>query len=112
LKESGARDERERKSQDMARAQNDLESAIANLRAGEADLESRRQAHYQAGDAVHTAQGQLYEANAQVSRLEAEIRHVVDSRNRLQARREQLNNQISEWVAQQEHCVEQLAAAE
>ncbi|CCN17446.1 putative chromosome partition protein [Bordetella bronchiseptica MO211] len=112
LKETGARDERERKNQDMARAQNDLEAAIAGLRAGEAELESRRQAHYAASDAVHAAQGQLYEANAQVSRLEAEIRHVVDSRNRLQARREQLQAQIAEWNSQQEHCTEQIALAE
>ncbi|WP_262356664.1 chromosome segregation SMC family protein, partial [Bordetella pertussis] len=112
LKETGARDERERKNQDMARAQNDLEAAIAGLRAGEAELESRRQAHYAASDAVHAAQGQLYEANAQVSRLEAEIRHVVDSRNRLQARREQLQAQIAEWNTQQEHCTEQIALAE
>ncbi|CAJ48679.1 putative chromosome partition protein [Bordetella avium 197N] len=112
LKESGAREERERKNQEIAQAQNNLEAAIAQLRAGEAALESRRQAHYAASDAVHQAQGQLYEANAQVSRLEAEIRHVVDSRNRLQTRRDQLNAQIEEWVAQQEHCTEQIAAAE
>src|SRR3546814_7016232 len=85
LKETGARDERQRKNQDMAQAQTNLEAAIASLRSGEAELESRRQAHYAAGDAVHAAQGQLYEANAQVSRLEAEIRHVVDSRNRLRS---------------------------
>jgi len=112
LKETGAREERQRKSQEMAQAQNDLEAAIAGLRSGEAALESRRQAHYQASDAVHAAQGQLYEANAQVSRLEAEIRHVVDSRNRLQARREQLLAQIAEWDSQQQHCTEQLALAD
>ena len=98
--------------QEMLQAQNELEAAIAGLRAGEAELESRRQAHYAASDAVHSAQGQLYEANAQVSRLEAEIRHVVDSRNRLQARREQLQQQIAEWNTQREHCTEQIAQAE
>ncbi len=77
LKESGARLERHKKAQEIDQAQNELEAAIAELRAGEAALESRRQAHYAASDLVHTAQGQLYEANAQVSRLEAEIRHVV-----------------------------------
>ncbi|EWM42147.1 chromosome segregation protein SMC [Bordetella holmesii 41130] len=112
LKESGAREERDRKGQEMAQAQNHLEAAIAQLRAGEAALESRRQAHYAASDAVHQAQGLLYEANAQVSHLEAEIRHVVDSRNRLQARRDQLQAQIEEWNSQQEHCTEQIAAAE
>jgi chromosome segregation protein len=112
LKESGARGEREKKSQEMIQAQNNLESAIAALRAGEAALESRRQAHYAASDALHAAQGKLYEANAQVGTLEAEIRHVVDSRNRLQARRDQLNAQISEWTAQREHCIEQIAVSE
>ena len=68
--------------------------------------------NYAASDAVHAAQGALYEANAQVSRLEAEIRHVVDSRNRLQARRDQLQQQIGEWTAQREHCTEQIAQAE
>ena len=111
LKETGAREERARKAQEMLQAQNELEAAIAGLRAGEAELESRRQAHYAASDAVHSAQGQLYEANAQVSRLEAEIRHVVDSRNRLQ-RREQLQQQIAEWNTQREHCTEQIAQAE
>ncbi|WP_447918362.1 chromosome segregation protein SMC [Achromobacter aegrifaciens] len=112
LKETGAREERAKKTQEMAQAQNELEAAIAGLRAGEAALESRRQAHYAASDAVHASQGALYEANAQVSRLEAEIRHVVDSRNRLQARRDQLQQQIGEWTAQREHCTEQIAQAE
>lgn len=112
LKETGARDERQRKSQEMAQAQTHLEAAIAALRAGEVELESRRQAHYAASDAVHAAQGALYEANSQVSRLEAEIRHVVDSRNRLHARRDQLQQQIAEWESQQAHCVEQIAQAE
>ena len=112
IKETAAREERARKTQEIAQAQNELEAAIAGLRAGEAELESRRQAHYAAGDAVHAAQGQLYEANAQVSRLEAEIRHVVDSRNRLQARRDQLQQQIEEWTSQREHCTEQIAQAE
>lgn len=112
LKETGARAERLGKAQEVAQAQTDLEAAIAGLRAGEAALESRRQAHYAASDAVHTAQGLLYEANAQVSRLEAEIRHVVDSRNRLQARRDQLQQQMLEWQAQQAHCTEQIALSE
>lgn len=112
LKEVGAREERARKTQEISQAQNDLEAAIAGLRAGESALESRRQAHYAASDAVHGAQGQLYEANAQVSRLEAEIRHVVDSRNRLQARRDQLQQQMAEWIVQREHCTEQIAQSE
>src|SRR5690606_12430130 len=112
LKESSAREERQAKFLAIEQAQTDLEAAIASLRAGEAVLESRRQAHYAASDAVHAAQGRLFEAGAQVSRLEAEIRRVVESRNRVQARRGQLQQQIQEWADQESHCTEQLAHSE
>ena len=112
LKETNARQEQQAKFLAIEQAQTELEGAIAGLRAGESALESRRQAHYAAADAVHAAQGQLFEAGALVSRLEAEIRHVVDSRNRLQARRGQLQQQIQEWTDQERHCTEQLAQSE
>ena len=108
LKETNARQEQQAKFLAIEEAQTELEGAIAGLRAGESALESRRQAHYAAADAVHAAQGRLFEAGAQVSRLEAEIRHVVDSRNRVQARRGQLQQQIQEWSEQETHCAEQL----
>lgn len=107
LKENQARNEQKQKFQAVEAAQTELEAALAHLRAGESALEVRRQAHYAAGDAVHAAQGLLFEAGAQVSRLEAEIRHVVESRNRLQSRRQQLQTQLQEWDDQQAHCAEQ-----
>ncbi|GAB2916001.1 chromosome segregation protein SMC [Paralcaligenes ginsengisoli] len=112
LKEESADADKQKKLLAIAQAQTELDAALAGLRAGESALESRRQAHYAAGDAVHAAQGLLFEAGAQVSRLEAEIRHVVDSRNRLQSRRIQLQEQIQEWGDQQTHCSEQIAQAE
>ena len=112
LKEDKAREDQKNKFVAIEQAQTELEAAIAGLRAGEAELESRRQAHYAAGDAVHAAQGLLFEAGAQVSRLEAEIRHVVDARNRVQSRRGQLQQQMQEWADQQAHCTEQIAQAE
>ncbi|RTZ42455.1 chromosome segregation protein SMC [Candidimonas sp. SYP-B2681] len=112
LKESNAHQDQQSKFLAIEQAQTELEAATASLRAGESVLESRRQAHYAAGDAVHAAQGLLFEAGAQVSRLETEIRHVVDSRNRLQARRTQLQGQLQEWADQQAHCAEQIAQAE
>jgi chromosome segregation protein len=111
-KENQARNDQKQKFLAIETAQTELEAATAQLRAGESELETRRQAHYAAGDAVHTAQGQLFEAGAQVSRLEAEIRHVVDSRNRLQSRREQLQAQLQEWDEQQTHCAMQAEQAE
>lgn len=104
LKEAAAHEEQARTQNAIEVAHTELEAATASLRAGESALESRRQAHYAASDAVHAAQGALYEANAGVSSLEAEIRHVVESRNRLQTRRAQLQAQIAEWDSQREHC--------
>ncbi|WP_343837371.1 chromosome segregation protein SMC [Castellaniella ginsengisoli] len=97
LREQAARESRQTLAVETERAQAELESAVAGLRALESDLETRRAAHFEASEQVHRAQAGLFEAGAQVSRLEAEIRHVVDSRNRLQARRAQLQAQQQEW---------------
>lgn len=81
---------------------NDLESRVADLRHIEADLETIRQAHYAAGDHVNQAQGRLYEASAEVGRLEAEIRFVVDGRLRVEQRLVQLKEQSAQWATRGE----------
>jgi chromosome segregation protein len=83
---------------DVEIATNDLESRIADLRHVEADLETIRQAHYAAGDQVNQAQGALYEASAEVGRLEAEIRFVVEGRQRAEQRLVQLKEQAAQWA--------------
>jgi chromosome segregation protein len=97
---------------EIEKAQTELEGAMAGLRKLEADLEGSRQAHYAASDAVHAAQASLYEANGEVSRLEAEIKYVVESRHRMQAQLAQLQQQIAQWNEQYEHGGEDLARAE
>ena len=87
---------------DAEKAVNDLESRIADLRHIEADLETIRQAHYAAGDQVNQAQGQLYEASAEVGRLEAEIRFVVEGRQRVELRLQQLKEQTGQWAARKD----------
>ncbi len=87
---------------DAEKSVNDLESRIADLRHIEADLETIRQAHYAAGDQVNQAQGKLYEASAEVGRLEAEIRFVVDGRLRVEQRLVQLKEQTAQWAMRQE----------
>jgi len=87
---------------DAEKAVNDLESRVADLRHIEADLETVRQAHYTAGDQVNQAQGKLYEASAEVGRLEAEIRFVVDGRLRVEQRLAQLKEQTAQWAERQE----------
>ncbi|WP_293603552.1 chromosome segregation protein SMC [Polaromonas sp. UBA4122] len=88
---------------DAEKAVNDLESRVADLRHIEADLETIRQAHYTAGDQVNQAQGKLYEASAEVGRLETEIRFVVDGRLRVEQRLVQLREQTAQWATRKEH---------
>ncbi|WP_313079351.1 chromosome segregation protein SMC [Pulveribacter sp.] len=99
LKRTEAQAEQDRVRSEGLQAVNDLEARTAELRHVEAELETVRQAHYSAGDAVNQAQGRLYESTAEVGRLEAEIRYVVEGRQRVQLRLQQLAEQIEEWAA-------------
>ncbi|TAM33882.1 MAG: chromosome segregation protein SMC [Burkholderiaceae bacterium] len=84
---------------DAEKAVNDLDARLADLRHVEADLEAIRQAHYAAGDQVNQSQGLLYEASAEVGRLEAEIRFVVEGRQRVERRLATLSEQTAQWAA-------------
>ena len=86
LKHRDAASEEERAKKAVLEATNALEARMAELRHGEAELETIRQAHYAASDELHGAQGLLAEAALEVSRLEERIRYVVDSRQRVQQR--------------------------
>ena len=97
LKRQEAETDQTRVRADVEQAVNALESRMADLRHVEADLEAIRQAHYAAGDEVNQAQGRLYEASAEVGRLEAEIRFVVEGRQRTQQRLVQLQEQVGQW---------------
>ena len=79
-----------------------LESRVADLRHIEAELEMVRQAHYAAGDQVNQAQGLLYEASTEVGRLEAEIRFVVDGRQRVEQRLVSLKEQNGQWATRKD----------
>ena len=87
---------------DADKALNDLESRTADLRHVEADLETIRQAHYGAGDQVNQSQGKLYEASAEVGRLEGEIRFVVEGRQRVEQRLVQLREQMAQWATRRD----------
>jgi len=87
---------------DSESAVNALESRVADLRHIEADLETVRQAHYAAGDQVNQAQGLLYEASTDVGRLEAEIRFVVEGRQRVEQRLATLKEQTAQWATRKD----------
>ncbi len=97
FKRSEAEAEQAKVKTDAEAAVNALEARMADLRHIEADLETIRQAHYSASDQVNRAQGHLYEASTEVGRLEAEIRFVVESRQRVVQRLATLREQTSNW---------------
>ena len=100
LRKNEAGNEAERQQRAIREAQVELEAQTARLREVEAQLETLRVAHYSASDAMQGAQGALYEANAEVSRLEAEIKFIVESRNRVQAQIAALSAQREQWQMQ------------
>lgn len=114
LKRAEAEGDQARIKTEAAQAVNDLESRMADLRRAEAELETIRQAHYAAGDQVNQAQGKLYEASAEVGKLEAEIRFVVEGRQRAEQRLLQIREQIAGWATRREDAdteLEQLTGA-
>jgi chromosome segregation protein len=102
LKRSESEADQAKVKADQQAAVNALESKVADLRSIESDLETIRQAHYAAGDHVNQAQGFLYEASAEVGRLEAEIRFVVEGRQRVEQRLSQLKEQATQWAARKD----------
>jgi chromosome segregation protein len=93
---------------DAEKSVNALEARLADLRHVESDLETIRQAHYAAGDQVNQAQGLLYEASSEVGRLEAEIRFVVEGRQRVQERLQTLQEQLSQWSGRKQDAMAEL----
>jgi len=92
----------------VAEAATALEAQTAELRRVEADSETLRQAHYQAGDALHLRQGALADAALEVSRLEDRIRYVVESRQRAQQRLTELRAQDAQWAAREQDALAEI----
>jgi len=97
LKHRDAAAEEERVHKAVLEATNTLEARLAELRHVEAELETVRQSHYAASDALHAAQGSLAEASLEVSRLEERIRYVVEGRQRVEQRLAELTGQNAGW---------------
>lgn len=112
LRKNEAKAEQQKYFRDIERAQIDLEEQTAKLRHVETELEHMRQAHYGAGDRLHTAQGHLYQTNSEIGSLEAQIKFVIESRNRLQSQLNSLTAQRDQWQRQGTQHQDDLAEAE
>ncbi|HZM46922.1 MAG TPA: chromosome segregation protein SMC [Burkholderiales bacterium] len=95
LRRQEAAAQRARHGREIERLGVELEAETARLREAERQLEEMRTRHYRASDEVHAAQGAFYEANADTSRLEQEIAHCRDSRQRLEREIAELNAQLA-----------------
>jgi chromosome segregation protein len=111
LRRDEAEGERQRLAAQTAEAQAQLDSRLADQRALEAQIEKVREDHYTSGDAVHAAQGRYYDCNAEVSRLEAEIRLVSQTRGQLRERLERIDQQGQRAQLQQEQASADLVEA-
>ena len=109
LKHRDAALEEERVKKAVLTATNALEERIAELRRGEAELETLRQAHYAASDDLHASQGLLAEAALEVSRLEERIRYVVEGRQRVEQRKLELKAQSQQWAERQTQAQDEVA---
>ncbi len=101
IKRSDAAGERHRLGVELSAGEAGLESVVAQLRHVEASLEATRLEHHTAGDAVHHAQNRLFEVNAELARLEAEQRHLRESREKALARLGALGAERQRWAGQQ-----------
>ena len=80
-REAGA--ERDKVARDIANRTVAFDAHMAQLRGAERALEDLRNAHFAGSDATHAAQGALFQVNAEVAKLESEIRLIAESRARL-----------------------------
>ena len=101
--EAGA--QRARHLREIERLALELEAETARLRDAEKRLEDMRAQHYRGSDAVHAAQGAFYEANAETARLEQELAHLRENRQRVE-------RELADLRAQIERDREQLAGAQ
>jgi chromosome segregation protein len=97
LRRRDAATERDRQAEHVTRAGIELESETAKLREVESRVESARAAHYREGDALNAAQAAVYAANAEVARHESDLRHVEETRQRLESQHTERRVQLASW---------------
>jgi chromosome segregation protein len=108
LRRRDAAAERGRHGQEIEKLINTLEAENAELRSTESRLETARDAHYRAGDALNLAQAALYSANALVAKHESELRHVEETRQRVESQHTERRDQLAQWREQRSQLTQAL----
>jgi chromosome segregation protein len=126
VKKQEAEAQRARFAQATEKTRNELEAETARLRDIESQLETARSGHYQLSDTLHVKQGELYAANAEIARLEQQIKHVAEQRQRVtqqiantqrqieqqHQQRQGVHSLLEHWQRQQEGAVVKVEEAE
>lgn len=112
LRKKEAENEQKKHFAEIEKTQTDLEEQTAKLRHVELELEQMRQTHYAVGDRMHQAQGHLYQTNAEIGSLEAQIKFVIESRSRLQSQLQSLTAQRDQWQNQSRQFQDDLSEGE
>ena len=94
LKKRDASRDWERTKTQVEKLVNALEAQMAALRKSEAELEQTRQAHYAASEGINSAQAAYYEANAEVSNLENQVKQNAEARERMAQQLVQLSQNL------------------
>ncbi len=102
LRKTEAQQEQARQQRELAAVEIEIEAQMAKLRELEAQLDALRLASHVASGTLQQAQGALYQTNAEVSRLEAEIRFTADAQERVRKQIATLSAQREQWLAQAE----------
>ncbi|MFY9315438.1 MAG: AAA family ATPase, partial [Burkholderiales bacterium] len=108
LRRRDAATDRDKHARDIAGVTNEVEAGTAQLREVESRVESARVAHYGAGDALNSAQAAVYAANAEVAHHESELRHIEESRSRLESQHTERRAQLGSWREQRSQLTQAL----
>ena len=108
LRRKDAAADREKHSKEIASVANEVEAGTARLREVENRVETARVAHFAAGDALNAALAEVYAANAEVAKHESELRHVEESRNRLENQHTERSVQLASWREQRSQLTQAL----
>ncbi len=108
LRRKDAAADREKHAKEIASVTNDIEAGTAKLREVESRMETARVAHFAAGDGLNAAQAAVYAANAEVAKHESELRHVEESRNRLESQHTERRVQLTSWREQRSQLTQAL----
>ncbi|MFN0038032.1 MAG: chromosome segregation protein SMC [Burkholderiales bacterium] len=102
LRKRDAAVQRARLAREVESVSVELEAESARLSDAQRRLEELRAGHFGASDGLHAAQGALYEVNAEVSRLEQQIQHLRESRQRAEQQLASLQGQLADQASRVE----------